>query len=97
MKQYEYQGIEVHPQKDSKLFVKVFDLMEADLTRPLLELSARAILAKVRKRGYSIVSCDLDNPECLTCLYTALENVQHLVFEPGEDFEPLHLHHPEPR
>lgn len=92
MKQDDYQGIEVHPQKDSALFTKVFDLLESDLTDRRLELSARATLVRVRKRGYDIVKCDLDYPECLLCLYTALECVQHLAFEPGEDFEPDHLH-----
>jgi hypothetical protein len=94
MEKYEYEGIEIHPEKDSDLLCTAFDLLESDLRDPKLESKARATLRSLRKRRYKIVRLDLENPDCLICLYTALECVQHLAFEPGEDFETNHNHDP---
>jgi hypothetical protein len=77
-----FQGIPFHSRKSQLLFDEIFSLLDADLTDPEVEESARTVLEKLRKEGHSFTSFDRDEPDCLSCLYLALELAAELAHEP---------------
>jgi hypothetical protein len=85
-----FQSIPFHSRKSQLLFDEIFLLLDADLTNPGVEESARATLEKLRKEGHSFSSFDVDEPDCLSCLYLALECAAELAHEPSLDPKCVH-------
>ncbi len=48
-------------------------LLEADLIDPVVEATARKSLKYLRKKGHLLPSFDVEDPDCILCLYTTLQ------------------------
>jgi hypothetical protein len=73
MKANSEKHIHVPLEKDEHLFDRITVLLTADLGDPQIESSARKLLARLRKRGYALPDFDLEDNECVSCLYLTLE------------------------
>lgn len=59
---------------NESLFAQIALLLNADLENPTIEMTARALLIALRERSFEISNDDLEDPECLTCLFMTLLN-----------------------
>jgi hypothetical protein len=69
--------------RDEYLFTRTLVLLSADLNNPQIEDTARRVLSTLRKKRYAFESFDLEDPECLSCLYLALESAADLALATG--------------
>lgn len=58
----------------TQLFMEIESMMDRDLSYPQAEREARALLARIRRAGYRPIPMDLEDPDCLMCLFTALQS-----------------------
>lgn len=59
---------------DSALISRIQLILLSDLRKQAVADASRFILNTLRKRGYRPLTTDLDHPECIPCLYIALES-----------------------
>lgn len=67
-------------------------LLDADLSNPPVEATARKVLATLRKSGHQFFPGDIEDPECLVCLFEALMSAAGLLLEGSEISQEMPLH-----
>jgi hypothetical protein len=70
-------------ERDRHLFLQIPSLLEVDLSNPKTEMTARKVLNKLRQKGYPILSFDLEEVTCTSCLYLALQSAADLMWIPN--------------
>lgn len=65
--------------EDSDLILMTQILCDCNLMDPQVETTARFVLNALRKKGYFSESSDLEDPDCLSCLYLALTSASQII------------------